>query len=259
MSTPCECGNQIRWDMHMNGTASCMKCGQLNTHESYCPSENYVHAFQSMSVLCQTQTYTRAKRFKKYLHRACRRQSCNSVPDATWKYLLHHRPYTGPAHVLRTLKQAGRTLRNKCYDCLPLLVHHLCNVPVPVLRDREIAVAMDHFAVIDAAFPRDGGFMSYAYALEFILLKMDRADMLPFLSGIQCVKRRAHYNQKLTRIFRDASGGGIQRVSGPRQSGSGSIAVPCASGRTADQAQTQPLDGSIYQLLLAAQGQCKSD
>ena len=141
----------------MNGTASCMNCGTLTTHEEYYPCENYVHSFQSMSVLCQTQTYTRTKRFKKYLQRACMRQSCNSVPDATWKYLIDHQPLTGPAHILRTLKKAGRKLRNKCYDCLPLIVHHMCAVTVPVLSDREITIAMDHFAVIDAAFPAPGG------------------------------------------------------------------------------------------------------
>ena len=126
-----------------------------------------------------------------------------------------------PPHVLRTLKRAGRKLKNKCYDCLPLLVHHLCEMTVPVLSDREIKTAMDRFAIIDAAFPQGGGFMSYAYALEFVLLGMDRPDMVPFLSGIQCVKRRAHYYEKLTRIFRDASAGGIPQASGPRQSGSG--------------------------------------
>ena len=49
----------------MNGTASCMKCGLMSLDDTLA-SENYVHAFQSMSVLCQTQTYTRTKRFKKY-------------------------------------------------------------------------------------------------------------------------------------------------------------------------------------------------
>ena len=258
--TTCECGNDFRWEFHMNGTASCMLCGVLNMHEMFQdPCENYVHSFQSMSVLCQTQTYTRTKRFKKYLQRACMRQSCNSVPDATWKYLFDNKPYTGPSHILRTLKQAGRKLRNKCYDCMPLLVHHLCDIKVPVLSDREITIAMDHFAVIDAAFPRPGSFMSYAYALEFILLKMERVDMLPFLSGIQCVKRRAHYHQKLTRIFRDATAGGIRIISGPKRSGSGSTAGSCVSSKTADQAQTQPPGGSIYQLVLAGRGQCKSD
>ena len=253
----CECGNEVRWEMHMNGTASCMICGLMSMDDSM--SENYVHSFQSMSVLCQTQTYTRAKRFKKYLQRACMRQSCNSVPDATWKYMIDRRPYSGPKQILRTLKQAGRDLRNKCYDCLPLLVHHLCDVTVPMLRDHEINAAMEFFAVIDAAFPRSRGFMSYAYALEFILCKMGRADILPFLSGIQCVKRRKHYDAVLTRIFRDASDGGSRITLGPRQSDSGSTAGPCASGRTVVQAQSQPPGGSIYQLLLAVQGQCKSD
>ena len=112
--------------------------------------------------------------------------------------------------------------------------------------------------MIDAAFPKDGGFMSYAYALEFVLLELDRPDMIPYLSGIQCVKRRAHYYEKLTRIFKDASVDGIPRVSGPQQSCSGSRAAPCASGRTAAPAQTQLPGGSICQQLLEAQERCKS-
>ena len=261
MNTCSACGNSALWEMHLNGTASCRNCGILVHNELFVDpgAENFMHSFQSMSVLHQTQTYTRAKRFKKYLNRACMRQSVNSVPDATWKYLLDHRPYSGPPSILRRLKQAGRKLRNKCYDCLPLLVHHLCDVRVPVLCDREVTVAMDLFKVIDAAFPKDGGFMSYAYALEFVLLRMDRADMLPFLSGIQCSKRRAHYHEKLTRIFRDASSGGTQQASGSMLPGSCSSAPPVASGTTAALEQSQPPGGSIYQLLLAGRAQCKSD
>ena len=55
-----------------------------------------------------------------------------------------------------------------------MLVHHLCDIKVPVLCDVEVAGAMELFKVIDAAFPKEGGFMSYAYALEFILCKMNR-------------------------------------------------------------------------------------
>ena len=188
-----------------------------------------MHSFQSMSVLCQTQTYTRAKRFKKYLARACMRQSNNSVPDQTWKYLLDRRPYKGPRHILRVLKGAGRTLRKKCYDCLPMLVHHLCDIKVPVLCDLEVASAMELFKVIDAAFPKEGGFMSYAYALEFILCKLNREDLLPFLSGIQCTKRRAHYHQLLTRVFKGESVGETRLVSGQTLSDFGSKAASVVS------------------------------
>ena len=245
MNTCSACGNSALWEMHMNGTASCRNCGILVHNELFVDpgADNFMHSFQSMSVLHQTQTYTRAKRFKKYLNRACMRQSVNS----------------GPPSILRRLKQAGRKLRNKCYDCLPLLVHHLCDVRVPVLCDREITVAAEMFKVIDAAFPKDGGFMSYAYALEFVLVRMDRADMLPYLSGIQCSKRRAHYHEKLTRIFRDASSGEIQQASGSMLPGSCSSALPVASGTTAALEQIQPPGGSIYQLLLAGRAQCKSD
>ena len=92
MNTCSACGNSALWEMHLNGTASCRNCGLLVHNERFVDpgADNFLHSFQSMSVLHQTQTYTRAKRFKKYLNRACMRQSVNSVPDATWKYLLDH-------------------------------------------------------------------------------------------------------------------------------------------------------------------------
>ena len=261
MTTPCECGNQIRWDMHMNGTASCMQCGLLVKNELFDTSgcENFLHSFQSMSVLCQTQTYTRAKRFKKYLQRACMHQSINSVPDATWKHLLDRGPYKSPGQILRTLKRAGRKLKKKCYDCLPLLVHHLCDsVSVPVLNERERAAAMELFKVIDNAFPSDGGFMSYAYALEFILCKLNRADLLPCLSGIQCSKRRAHYHELLTRIFKGELPCETQPVSGPIRSDSCSKAAHDSSGTTVAPVGIQPLHEYTVQLLLAAREQYRS-
>ena len=230
----------------------CTRCSRIHarttyTHSNRCPCSARHRRTPAQNVsrsICSA--------------RACasRATACLTRPGSTCS-TTNHTP--GPLTFCERLKQAGRKLRNKCYDCMPLLVHHLCDIKVPVLSDREITIAMDHFAVIDAAFPRPGSFMSYAYALEFILLKMERVDMLPFLSGIQCVKRRAHYHQKLTRIFRDATAGGIRIISGPKRSGSGSTAGSCVSSKTADQAQTQPPGGSIYQQLLGARAQCKSD
>jgi len=258
---PCACGNTLQWELHLNGTASCMECGTLCVNEEFdnMGGENFMHSFQSMSVLCQTQTYTRAKRFKKYLARACMRQSNNSVPDQTWKYLLDRRPYKGPRHILRVLKGAGRTLRKKCYDCLPMLVHHLCDIKVPVLSDVEVAVAVELFKAIDAAFPKEGGFMSYAYALEFILCKMNREDLLPFLSRIQCTKRRAHYQQLLTRVFKGELVGETRLVSGQTLSDFGSKAATVVSDTTAALAQTLLPRGSIDLQSLVGLVQCISD
>jgi len=251
----------MQWELHLNGTASCMQCGTLCVNEKFdnMGGENFTHSFQSMSVLCQTQTYTRTKRFKKYLARACMRQSNNSVPDQTWKYLLDRRPYKGPRHILRVLKAAGRSLRKKCYDCLPMLVHHLCDIDVPVLSDVEVSSAMDLFKTIDAAFPKNGGFMSYAYALEFILCKLNRQDLLPFLSRIQCTKRRAHYHRLLSEVFKGESVGEIRRASGLPLSGSGSKAATVVSGTTAALAQTLLPRGSIDPQSLVALVQYISD
>ena len=51
-------------------------------------------------------TYTRLKRFKKYLNRSTMSQSQNSIPPATWDYLLEEAPYRSPGSVVRRLKKA---------------------------------------------------------------------------------------------------------------------------------------------------------
>ena len=137
------------------------------------------------------------------------KQSANSVPDDTWAFLIDHGPYDSPAHILRTLKKAK--LKRKCYDCLPLLTHHLCpNISVPRLTEREQRCALEYFSVIDRAFPHTGSFMSYLYVLEFILISVGRADVLPYISRIQCQKRRAKYGTRLAAIRDAKSDGSLQ-------------------------------------------------
>ena len=146
--------------------------------------------------------YTRLKRFKKYLNRACRLQSCNTVPDETWEYLLSRGPYFKPLDVIRTLKRSK--LRRKCYDSLPLLVSHLCtDVTVPMLTDIERNRAVDLFNRIDGALAKLPGqpFCSYLYVLEYILHKLNRPDVVPFCSRIQCRKRRTKYRELLNSVF----------------------------------------------------------
>ena len=48
-----------------------------------------------------------------------------------------------PSLVAAVVKKAGRKLRNKCYDCLPLIVHHMCAITVPVLSDHEMTVVVN--------------------------------------------------------------------------------------------------------------------
>jgi len=68
--------------------------------------------------------------------------------------------------------------------------------------------ALDYFRVIDRAFPDKGSFMSYMYVLEFVMVNIGRADMLPYISRIQCRKRRAKYGIRLAAIIRDARSDG---------------------------------------------------
>jgi hypothetical protein len=160
-----------------------------------------MHAFQAMNRLKQNHVYTREKRFKKYIQHAARQQSMNSIPDKTWEYLLGHRPYRHVSDILRTLKKSK--LKNKCYDCLPMMVHELCeHIHVPRISSEECTEALELFSVIDRNYDDSKtAFVSYIYILEYILEFMGRGDMLPFLSCIQCSKRRAVYRHKLDTLF----------------------------------------------------------
>mgnify|MGYP000574880378 FL=1 len=197
------CDKLAFWELHCNGKASCTACGTLcDSHMFEGFQTSYAHGYSPLNSLQQNQVYTRTKRFVKYLNRASMKQSVNSVPDDTWAFLIDH-----GAHILRTLKKAK--LKRKCYDCLPLLTHHLCpDVSVPRLSEREQRRALEYFDIIDQAFPHTGSFMSYLYVLEFILIQVGRQDVLPYISRIQCQKRRAKYGTRLAAIIRDAISGG---------------------------------------------------
>ena len=188
------------WLLHYNGSATCTSCGMLckaSAFEGF--QTSFAHGYSPLNTLLQTAVYTRRKRFQKYLNRASMKQSANSVPDATWKYLLQFAPYRGPEHIMRTLKKAK--LKRKCYDCLPLLT-----------GDVDYRRALEYFKVIDHAFPGKGSFMSYLYVLEFVLIQIGREDVLPFISRIQCKARRAKYATRLAAIIRDALSDGTLRV-----------------------------------------------
>ena len=91
-------------------TMVCTKCGGETFGSSFMGPMN-----PWGMELRPSQTYTREKRFRKYLQRASRQQSIGSVPEETWQYLLARRPFQGPKHIVLTLKHA-RNLHKKCYD-----------------------------------------------------------------------------------------------------------------------------------------------
>ena len=96
----------------------------------------------------------------------------------------------------------GKGIKRKCYDSLPLICQHLCEGNVPTLSDLEVREAMRHFNTIDSHVERRGDRMiSYIFCLEFILKKMGRHDMLPYVSKIKCPRRRRNYQQKLSEIL----------------------------------------------------------
>ena len=102
---------------------------------------------------------------------------------------------------LRRLKKA-RHIRKKCYDSLPFLTQMLCpNIEVPHLSELDKANAVRCFQKLDNAYGNGEPFVSYLYALEYILEMVGRQDVLPFINKISCRKRRAKYRIRLRRIF----------------------------------------------------------
>lgn len=154
-----------------------------------------------MSVLVPVQTYTRLKRFRKYLSRAARAQSASSIPSETWEYLLNNGPYSSPAAIVRALKKAGKKLKKKCYDSLPMLSEQLLGVFVPTLSERDKLMAENAFKKLDHAYAKGEPFVSYLYALEYILLHIGRSDIMPYINKIQCRKRRTRYKMRMDRIY----------------------------------------------------------
>ena len=124
METPCAHCKEKTYLRHTEyGTLVCTACGVedfsfvLSCHSAYSPYCVPLHS---------AATYTRIKRFRKYLQRASMQQSSASIPESTWAYLLAGQPYRGPGNIVRRLKKAPKGIRKKCYDSLPLLVKHLC-------------------------------------------------------------------------------------------------------------------------------------
>lgn len=188
-----------RFEMLGFGLDVCMYCGTsvpglISDHNPYVLRDR---------IVAQT-TYTRRKRFRKYLHRANRAQSASTVPCETWEYLMERGPYQNPGQVHRALK-AAKHLKRKCYDSLPLLCTYLCDgLKVPRLTEPDLANAMRLFDIIDRRLARDS-MISYLYCLEYILAKIGRSDMLHYINRIKCSKRRGRYKERLDRLFSDHS------------------------------------------------------
>ena len=182
------------------GSMVCPLCGRedfrtiYDSHNAYC----------AYSVpLVPLATYTRMKRFRKYLQRAARQQSTSSVPPATWDYLFEGKPYSSPGAILRRLKRAPKNMGKKCYDSLPMLVCTLCpGVAVPGLPEDDKYRAVSAFRKLDDAYKHGEPFVSYLFALEYILEVIGRSDMLPFINKIQCRRRRVAYRLRLDKIFK---------------------------------------------------------
>lgn len=194
---PCVCGSRF-FDEGGFGLNFCLHCGLGKL--AALRSDMYVY----QDRMPGQQSYTRLKRFKKYLCRAMRQQSSCTIPKETWDYLLERRPYRDAKHVQWTLKQAGRKIKRKCYDSLAFLTAALCpHLNVPTLTEREKANAIEMFKKVDIAV-KDGPFVSYLFCLEYILIKLGRSDVCNYVNHIQCPKRRDKYQTRLDEIFEHA-------------------------------------------------------
>lgn len=192
------CEHRVAWAELGAGLYSCTGCG----HTYFRGLSALLDTWSANEHLTPRTCYTRKKRFKKYMARACLQQSQTTVPDETWEYLLSKRPYRSAQDVIRTLKKA-RHLKRKCYDSLPFLVENLCNLKVPKLSPEEQQRCLRLFDTVDSAYEAGDPFISYLYVLEYLLHKIGRPEVCNFLSRIQCRKRREKYNGILDKIFGD--------------------------------------------------------
>ena len=215
-----------------------VRCFQTEYHSTVCPMcgvEDFSGIYLPENSYCPyalpliaPASYTRVKRFRKYLQRSARQQSVSTIPPVTWDYLFAGRPYSSPSAIVKRLKGAPRHVPKKCYDSLPMLVHTLCpDITVPCLNETEKYQAMTAFRTLDSSYNRGEPFVSYLYALEYILDLIGRSDMLHFINKIQCRKRRAAYRFRLDKIFKHTkrSGPPAARASCLRAPGSCSRSV----------------------------------
>jgi hypothetical protein len=178
------------------GLDICRQCGVARPGSFFDPL-----AFLNHDKIVNPVLYTRQKRFKKYLSRTNRSQSANTIPEETWEYLFERKPFRDAREIHTCLKKA-KHLKRKCYDSLPFLCSHLCTVQVPVLESAQCAQAMRLFETIDYNL-KGQSMISYLFCLEFILEKIDRVDMIPFVNRIKCPKRRSRYRKQLESMFGD--------------------------------------------------------
>ena len=190
------CGNPERFLEGGFGLDICLVCG-LCKKGAITELQQYISSDRTMTSC----TYTRKKRFRKYLMRANRNQSANTVAPETWEHLMKFAPFGTPGELHRCLK-AAKHLKRKCYDCMPLMCAHLCTGKVPSLSQAEFHRALVNFNTIDRTL-RDTQqpMISYLFCLEFILKKIGRDDMVPYINRIKCSKRRQTYSARLRRIF----------------------------------------------------------
>ena len=193
------CGMENRLITNL-GSQVCVICGVENFAHMYSAEQAYTP--YSLPITGPA-NYTRVRRFKKYLQRAAMHQSACTIPEETWNYLLTGRPYASPSGIIRRLKKAPKQVRKKCYDSLPLLVRMMCpHIKVPTISEQEKGLAMGAFNRLDCEYRVGEPFVSYLYALEYILEIIGRRDMLPYINKISCRKRRAAYKIRLDRIFK---------------------------------------------------------
>lgn len=135
------------------GSLVCLMCGVEDLSQMWMTDTTFV----PRGALQCTGTYTRQKRFRKYVHRTAMHQSATCVPNETWEYLLKRGPYSGPRDIVARLKRLRRSNMKKCYDCLPYLTSVLCpHLQVPHLDETDKNDAMFLFRKLDYEYTRGG-------------------------------------------------------------------------------------------------------
>ena len=117
MLEKCSCGSDRNAIVPTDyGTRVCSVCGRED-FSAVLENENAYHHY--CVPLYSPATYTRVKRFKKYLQRASMTQSASTIPQQTWDYLLECVPYKSPEAIVRRLKKARHSQKVLRFVAVP--------------------------------------------------------------------------------------------------------------------------------------------
>ena len=189
-----QCGCDKANRIHVCGLLTCTLCGHTFSHSF----ETVRRYFDPLSSVIRP-PYSRAKRFDRILSNAYGTR-VPKVPDGLIKSIFTHR--CGSPRDIYELMKASTNRKFKRYDALSYLCRHICahNINPLTLREHDWCrmcfqeVLRTHRRVRET-------FPAYSYLVELCLYAIGREDLVPYVNGLKCKRRRLYYNRVYGPIF----------------------------------------------------------